>query len=332
MATLALASCAKELETQALVDFDGSQVSVSFVAEPNTLQTRAFFDNAASTETWEKSLSSLSIYVFNSSGSLLVQRKFTSAELTNKKAIFALPRSAAGTTCNFYAVANRTLPEIANEAAIKGILEEDPAAYNGTFAEVTTKAKRTAGFVMSGMVSKAVGAINTTTEVPVTLKRTVAKIAVQTTLSADFSSRYSGKVRINTTTISRAAGRTTHKTPAGASTATPFSHTQTANEVSSAFNNLFYIYENGTLSAGSRVLLTMEGTYDRDGNFSTTGDQMPITYTCEISGTSNNGSILRNGYYRVAVSISGLMGQDVSTTVTVADWEAPLTQSINLGQ
>lgn len=121
-------------------------------------------------------------------------------------------------------------------------------------------------------------------------------------------------------------------TPAGASTATPFSHTQTANEVSSAFNNLFYIYENGNLSAGSRVLLTMEGTYDRDGNFSTTGDQMPITYTCEISGTSNNGSILRNGYYRVAVSISGLMGQDVSTTVTVADWEAPLTQSINLGQ
>ena len=51
MSTLALASCAKELETQALVDFDGSQVSVSFVAEPNTLQTRAFFDNAASTET-----------------------------------------------------------------------------------------------------------------------------------------------------------------------------------------------------------------------------------------------------------------------------------------
>lgn len=243
-----------------------------------------------------------------------------------------MPRSAAGTTCNFYAVANRTLPEIANEAAIKGILEEDPAAYNGTFAEVTTKAKRTAGFVMSGMVSKAVGAINTTTEVPVTLKRTVAKIAVQTTLSADFSSRYSGKVRINTTTISRAAGSTSLMTPAGASTATPFSHTQTANEVSSAFNNLFYIYENGNLSAGSRVLLTMEGTYDRDGNFSTTGDQMPITYTCEISGTSNNGSILRNGYYRVAVSISGLMGQDVSTTVTVADWEAPLTQSINLGQ
>lgn len=51
MVTLAFASCAKELETPAPVDYDGSQVSVSFVAEPNTLQTRAFFDNSASTET-----------------------------------------------------------------------------------------------------------------------------------------------------------------------------------------------------------------------------------------------------------------------------------------
>lgn len=51
LVTLAFASCAKELETPAPVDYDGSQVSVSFVAEPNALQTRAFFDNSASTET-----------------------------------------------------------------------------------------------------------------------------------------------------------------------------------------------------------------------------------------------------------------------------------------
>ena len=261
----------------------------------------------------------------------MVQRKFTGVELSNKKATFALPRSAAGTTCKFYAVANRTLPEIATEAAIKGIQDEEPAAYNGTFAEITTKAKRADGFVMSGTVSKAVGAVNTITDVPITLKRTVAKIAVQTTLAAD-SSRYSGKVRINTTTISRAAGSTSLIPPAGVSTAAPFSHTQAASEVSLAFNNLYYIYENGTLAAGSRVLLTLEGTYDRDGNFSTTGDQIPITYTCEISGTSNNGSIIRNGYYRVSVSITGLMGQDVNANVTVADWETPVTQSINLGQ
>ena len=52
----------------------------------------------------------------------------------------------------------------------------------------------------------------------------------------------------------------------------------------------------------------------------------------ELKGTSDNGTILRNGYYRVAVSLAGLTGQDVSATITVADWETPVTQTINLGQ
>lgn len=34
---------------------------------------------------------------------------------------------------------------------------------------------------------------------------------------------------------------------------------------------------------------------------------------------SENGMILRNDYYRVTVSPAGLTGQDVSTTITVAD-------------
>ena len=111
-----------------------------------------------------------------------------------------------------------------------------------------------------------------------------------------------------------------------------YTHTQTPQEVSGKYNNLLYIFENGTLSAGSRVLLTLEATYDKDGDFSTTGDQTPITYEVELKGTSDNGTILRNGYYRVAVSLAGLTGQDVSATITVADWETPVTQTINLGQ
>ena len=85
-------------------------------------------------------------------------------------------------------------------------------------------------------------------------------------------------------------------------------------------------------AVGSRVLLTLEAIYDKDGNFSTAGDQTPVTYEVELKGTSDNGTILRNGYYRVAVSLAGLTGQDVSATITVADWETPVTQNINLGQ
>ena len=41
---------------------------------------------------------------------------------------------------------------------------------------------------------------------------------------------------------------------------------------------------------------------------------------------------MRNGYYRVAVGIAGLAGQDVVADITVANWETPTTQNINLGQ
>lgn len=51
MATLALASCAKELETQALVDFDGSQVSFRLLQNRTHFKPVRFSDNAASTET-----------------------------------------------------------------------------------------------------------------------------------------------------------------------------------------------------------------------------------------------------------------------------------------
>ena len=50
-----------------------------------------------------------------------------------------------------------------------------------------------------------------------------------------------------------------------------YTHTQTPKEDAGKYNSLFYLFENGTLAAGSRVLLTLEATYDKDGNFSTTG-------------------------------------------------------------
>ena len=110
-----------------------------------------------------------------------------------------------------------------------------------------------------------------------------------------------------------------------------FTCIQSAGESSGSYNNLFYLFENGPLNAGNRVTVTLDGLYDRDGNFGTTGDQTPVTYTTELTGTAN-GQFLRNGYYRVAVNVSGLTGQDVTAVVTVADWLAPVTQSVNLGQ
>lgn len=49
-ALLALASCAKEQQEPVPVPSNGGSVTVSFVAEPNSAQTRAFFDASATTE------------------------------------------------------------------------------------------------------------------------------------------------------------------------------------------------------------------------------------------------------------------------------------------
>lgn len=49
-ALLALASCAKEQQEPVPTPMDAGDVTVSFIAEENSAQTRAFFDASATTE------------------------------------------------------------------------------------------------------------------------------------------------------------------------------------------------------------------------------------------------------------------------------------------
>ena len=305
-------------------------VSIRFASEPAEPGTKAFFDS--STETWEKALGTLTVLVFDNTGALMVQRDFTSAEPSAKKALFAIPKGTAGTTCDFYAVANTPVANITTKTGLLALLESSAADYNGTFAEVTTKARRAGGFVMSGSATKSLAATGSQTDVTVALKRTVAKVALQVSLASDFASKYRGAVRINSVKLSTAAMQTPVIKPARPSTGgMNSSFTQTPNTVSNTYQNLFYIYENGALGIGSRVLLEMNATYDLDGNYSTTGDQAAMTYSVELDGKTG-GQIERKGYYKVNAVLNGLVGNNVSVTVSVADWETPVTQSVNLGQ
>lgn len=332
MAALSLLSCNKDADTL-IPDVkpapsDGAVVCMTFTDETST---RAFFAEAATAEAWEKSLSALSVYVFNAKGDLITERSFTASELSAKSATFALPHATAGTTCDFYAVANISLSGVATKSALLAKLETAAADYNGTFAEVSTKAKRSGGFVMSAGVSKAIAAEGSTTSVALTLKRTVAKVAVQTSIDATFAAKYSGTLTVTSTKLLRAASQTPIIAPA---TPTPgamnYTHTQTAAAASGKFNNLFYLFENGALAEANRVTLEITATYDADGNSSTTADRMEVVYTVPLTGKAG-GEIARNGYYRVAANLTGLVGQDCQVTVSVADWETPVTQSVDLG-
>ncbi len=306
----------------------GSVVNVSFTSED--AETRTFFASTATAETWEKSLSSLVMYVFDSAGDIITLRKFSSTELTAATATFAIPGVESGDQCKFYVVANdSTIGYVEDESTLLAKVESSAAVYNGTFAEVNSAAKRSGGFLMSGSSTKSIA--TGVTEVEVTLKRTVAKVAVQVAKSSTFTSLYSGDLKINSITVSKAASQSrvfAQSTPSTGSMV--YSHSQTSNVSGSYFQNLFYLFENGALAEASRVTLTINATYDVDGNFTTTTDQASMTYTLTLDGTSG-GAITRNGYYRVTVNINGLSGADATLEVSVADWETVATQTVNLG-
>ena len=275
-------------------------------------------------------MSSLSIFVFDNADNFVIRRDLTSSELAAKSATFSLPKSLASTPCSFYAVANYDASSAKTKAALMALVEKSAADYNGTFAEVSAAAKRSGGFVMSGSVTKTVGAVNTTTNVGITLKRTVAKVALQTAIDPSFADKYAGTLTINSVKLSKAASQSL--VVAGAPTPGPmtFSHTQTPASASGKYNALFYCFENGSLATGSRVLLEIEARYDLDGENTTTDDRSEVVYSIELTGKAA-GEILRNGYYRIAANITGLVGQDCMVSVSVADWETPVTQNVELG-
>ena len=88
IAALSMIACNKDDATTIIPDIDhtldGAIVAMRFTDET---PTRAFFAEAATAEAWEKSLSSLCVYVFNAKGDLITLRDFTASELTARTAI-----------------------------------------------------------------------------------------------------------------------------------------------------------------------------------------------------------------------------------------------------
>ena len=324
-----LASCNKH--TDEIADsVTGSVVKITLTDK--TPATRAFFDQTAAAESWEKKIGTLTLFVFDGSGDAVLQRNFTAAEISGQTATIPVPDAAPGQTYSFYAIANGSaLSGIGTLDDLRSQTESEIADYNGTFDEVTTKAKRSAGFTMTGSATQVIAQAGQTTTVQIALERLVSKVAVQATTDSKFAATYPGRVKIDNATISNAPVSTRYfKDASAGGSGNGFSHTQAAKELSGKYGNLFYIYGHENEETAESVLLTLEGIYDQDGNFGTTGDQLPVSYDVELKGDSGK-AIDRNTYRRVTVNISGLTGADVAVTITPADWEGPFNQDVNIG-
>ena len=342
--TLGFAACEKN-EANPTPENSGKTGEIELVLKNGNVadETRAF--GSGTTETWEKSISSAILIVYNTSGTQILRRVLTATEVNNSASSpirFVLPGVNVDTTCDFFVIINRTVADnIITKTGLLAELESDVASYNSTYANVTTKAMRTGGFVMTGSASAkiAVG----TTAVSLTVKRVVAKVEIQTIMTDAFRSKYgNGCVEIKKITISRGAEKSYLIDQTSSKYATVNSSFTSAQDAycdktgasktnAYKYNNLFYINEKAAAEAGSRVKLDIEAIYDADGNLSTTDDQLPISYETELTGATG-GKIVRNGSYQVNAKLDGLTGQDITLAITVANWEALVTQDVNLGQ
>ncbi len=332
-ASALFASCSKDNESinNSIIDpAEGSVVTLSFVDKGNT--TRGFFDNDAAAEDWERELNSVTIFAFDAGDDLIVRRDFSTAEMTAKKSTFALPGTSAGDAVYVVVVANCDIPlAVSTSTALQSIINSNLTEYNGTFLEVSASAKRTDGFVMTAQNDVTVS--EGTTTINATLERTVAKVAVEMALADNFSDRYSGDMLIRSVEVSNTPTLTTLHSSFNFDNAPSrdYKHLQSTNIASEKFQNLFYIYESTAPTSDSeKVLLTVEATYDMDGDFSTTGDQTPLTYTIPLED-NNIPKIDRNNYYRINGTISGLSGSDAEINITVSDWETVTNKDITLG-
>ena len=342
--TAAIVACDKEnLDPAPDNGRNESIVELTLKNESAADRTRAF--GAGTTEAWEKSISSAVLIVYNASGTQILRRVLTSSEVTASTSTpikLVLPGVDADTSCDFYVVINRTVADnITTETALLAELESDIASYNGTYANVTTKAMRSGGFVMTGTATAKI--VSGTTAVAVTVKRVVAKVEVQCTMTDSFRAKYgNGCVEVKKLTLSRGAEKSyliDQTTSKYATVSSSFTSAQDAfcdktgasKTNAYKYNNLFYLNEKAAAAAGSRVKVLIDAIYDADGNLSTTADQMPVTYETELTGAAD-GKIARNGSYKVNAKLDGLTGQDVTLAVTVANWDALATQDVNLGQ
>jgi hypothetical protein len=321
------ASCVKELDAPKDIASGGAQV----VLRLNDGATRA---DGGGAELWERTLTSLNLYVFNKAGGIILRRQLSGEEMEAGSVTFSLPNSVAGAECRFHAVANDGGDFRYNNISIlekrADIVPLDK--YNGQMSVVSKQGMRPAGFVMTGESVAEVTGGGMVTTVSVTLRRTVAKIRYKVSGAPDFSKRHDGgKVVITSASISN-ANASSHllpRTPYMARTEL-YAFTQAALCSSGVSQGIFYVFENpATNDDNDKLLLTLSGYFDADGSASD-GDRTPVTYRIPIEGSAD-GHIVRNGLYDLDITIHSLAGNDIALSCTVADWDNPITQSVQIG-
>lgn len=323
-------SCDKKTAEPSVEPLDEQHAIALYFGTGRSSNTRTF--GTETTETWEKAVNTATAFAFDADGVIRFRRDLSAAEILaapTKPVSLIIPDVREEEEYDFVVVANRTVPiDVLSMDRLLAELDEDAAAYNGTFEEATTKSVRSKGFAMSGRTRCRIE--HGTTDVAIELTRTVAKVKVRMSTTEAFKNKYGeSTLTIDRIRLSRGTGKTYLIDRTETDNVGNEQNFETVQE-SVEGCNLFYIFGNAGGLEGNRILLTAEATYDFDGLPTTTVDRIPVVYEVELTG-AGAGRILRNGAYCVDAAINGLTGSDIIAKVDVVDWETLATQRIDMG-
>lgn len=324
-ATVVLTSCTKKQIEPKEEHPDGAKVSVSF---DFSTTARAFFDASDIPEPWEKAVNKLCLLVYNPKGQLVSHREITKEEIEAGSVFMIVPSNNIGKQCTFYAVANFDVDpaELGLEKTLLELFDDRFIFYNGPFAEVTTKSVRSDGFSMTASEIKTLAKV---TSVNLVLKRTVAKIAIRTTVSPEFSENYNGgKLVIERTrfTNMNLSSPLIYR-DINITQSFGYEFEQQPKYSDGSYLNLVYIPERPKNTMNPHVVL--HGFYDQDGDLSTEHDRIAVRYSIPINSEPNFG-IKRNGYYRIDATIKGFEGAEATAKISVSNWEIESIQNEHL--
>ncbi len=293
----------------------------------NDVKTRAFFDDNASAEPWEKSISKATLVVERYGDPSeppveKIHRVLTADQIAKGNATVGLVNVNVGDFIVVGVGANCDIPQGTGATSIWSdvISNIDVAEYNGSFEQVSTRSMRPEGFTLVGAAIIEVEE-NKPLVADVPLERSVAKIAMKASVSDNFNNPnvFAGDLRVNSIQA-RVTNLYDH------SFEHCFSYTQASYKSGDYFQNLFYI------GHSYRNEFIVSATYDADGNFNTTADQKAVTYNFSINyDGGGNKELIGNHYYRITLNINSMETTDIDVSISVADWESIEDQIVDIG-
>jgi hypothetical protein len=325
---IASVSCGKEDIAQAEEKYSGRTVELHInFSGLSTTTTRSFFDDVGNFANRESKISNVRLFLYDSEGSYVQTYDIYSNNVNGTYSTIRVPVEICGKNCVLFAIANCVSEQSAtttlSEMYLYSTMGDSTSDYNGT-VESHLNNDSTHSFMMSGHSSFYVQPYGLKTVVTIELTRLLSKVAFRYKIDENFQVNHNGgMIRIDRTALTRFATdcyifRQNNRYHPSPTTCANFD--QEPLYMDGYYHHIFYFLELGETGNGDyRTGITMWGTWDNDGDFSTEDDQTSFQLDIPIN-PDNTGIVKRNTYYKIDGIVKGIGSANLDLTFSLTDW------------